>query len=294
MMNGLQEHELGSALPELEGIGELEGELELGELGEFGELGELESESELEQEQFFGQLAALAQRASSSPTLRRLGSEAARAALQSLGEGELEGELEGESGRDNLYSPIRRAYPDALMEHMAHRASLAETEQEAAEAFLPLIPLLATKLAPLAIKALPGIGRAASKLAPKVFQGIMRVAPQLTRGVGRIARTLHRNPQSRALIRTIPRIARQTTADLARQVARGRPITPRGALQSLARQTARTLSNPRSCVQAYRRGKALDRAGHRLLLPTSSTPALTAATQTAPRGFKRVCSQCGC
>src|SRR5438270_396118 len=49
-------------------------------------------------------------------------------------ESELEGEFEFEMGEHEL-NPIRRVYPDALMEHMAHAASEAENEHEAAEHF---------------------------------------------------------------------------------------------------------------------------------------------------------------
>src|SRR5262249_28981631 len=135
------------------------------------------------------------------------------------GEGEAEGELEFE------INPVRKVYLDAMMEHMGHAAAEAETEQEAAEAFLPLIPL--------AMKALPLVGKLAAKavpkLAPKLFQGAMRVMPRLTRGISQVARTLHRNPQTRALLRAVPQIAQRTTARIGRQLAAGRPVTPRSA-----------------------------------------------------------------
>jgi hypothetical protein len=274
-------HELESAL-----AAELEGEMEaLPELGEF----EHELEGEFEQEQFFAALSGLARRAAASPALRRIGAQAARAALRAAtsaaSEFEGEHELEGEMSAGALLSPVRKVYPDALMEHMAHVASRAESEQEAAEAFLPLVPMLAAKLAPLALRALPSVGKAASKLVPRVMQGVMRVAPQLTRGVGQIARTLHRNPQMRPLMRVVPTIARRTTAQLARQIARGGSITPQAALRALASQTARTLSSPRSVVHAYRRGRRLDRAAHSLV-PGAVHPA--AARQALAR-----CPSCG-
>jgi hypothetical protein len=249
---------------EFEGLHELELEGE-------GEL-ELEGEGEFEAEQFFGKLAALAKKAAASPALRRIGAQAARAALGALreGEGELEGELEleMEAGRDNLYSPYRKVYVDALMEHMGHRAAEAESEAEAAEAFLPLIPMLASNLLPLAMKAAPMLGRAAgqlaSKVGPKLFGGLMKAAPKLTQGISNIARTLHRNPQTRQLLRAVPQIARRTTADLAKRAARGQSITPQSATQALARQTARTLSSPQALARGYQRGRRLDRRAHAL------------------------------
>ena len=73
------------------------------------------------------------------------------AELESLPETELETMHESEFEFE--LNPVRKVYPDALMEHMAHMVMEAESEQEAAEGFLPLIPLIAGKLLPLAAKA---------------------------------------------------------------------------------------------------------------------------------------------
>lgn len=265
-------NELEAALQELEGVGEsgfLEGESagflegELGFLegeGELGELGFLEGEGEVS-EQFFGNLA-------------RIGINAARSALQGLGgggdeemagEGELgflEGELgflEGEGEYEYELNPIRRVYPDAMMEHLAHEAIMAESEQEAAEQFFPLIGLAAAKLLPLAAKAAPMLGKALLKGAPK----LMKVAPNLTRGIGNITRTLFRNRRTRPLLRSMPTIANRTVQNLAQQAARGRPVTPQTAVRTLARQTQRVLSNPHACAAAQRRSQMMDRQWHR-------------------------------
>ena len=79
---------------------------------------------------------------------------------------------------------------------MAHAATLAETEQEAAEQFLPLIPFAAKFALPLLGKALPSLARGAARLAPRLIQ---RVAPNLTRGVGNLTRALYRNPTTRPM-----------------------------------------------------------------------------------------------
>lgn len=143
------EHELETLHEfEFEGEGEGEGEFE-------GELGELEAELEGEGESGEGFLGNL------------LGG------LLGEGEGELEGELEGEGefelegelelegefeleGELGEISPVRKIYADAMMEHMAHMAANAETEQEAAEHFLPLIGMEASKLLPVVGRALAG------------------------------------------------------------------------------------------------------------------------------------------
>jgi hypothetical protein len=161
---------------------------------------------------------------------------------------------------------------------MAHAAMHAESEAEAAEAFLPLIPMIAAKLLPLAAKALP----LAAKALPKVMSAVSRVAPQLTRGVSRIAGTLYRNPQTRALLRTVPTIARRTMSTLARQAARGQPVTPQTAVRTLARQAATLINSPRRCAETIRRARVLDRIYHQRL-----QPALTG------RGCRCVCPNCG-
>jgi hypothetical protein len=243
---------------------ELEGETEL----------EAEFEGEEESEEFFRRLAGLAARAVPSPALRRVGQAAARSALRGVGgwigldgelelEGEWETEFEGEEEGEWEANPIRRAYPDALMEHLGHAASEAESEAEA-EAFVgALIPL-------------------AARVIPRVAPAIMRAAPQLIRGVARVTRTLRRNPATRPLVRTVPTIVRRTAATLARRATRGRPVTPQVAVRTLAGQTARVLSNPRQCVRAYRRSCALDRRYHAAApQPARPAAAVPAATRVA-------------
>ena len=269
---------LGGLLGEGEGEGEMgEGELELELEGEFEhehefahehehEAHEHEHEHEAhehehEAEQFFGRLARVARRAQRVPSLRRLGIEAARKVMAAdgyfEGEGEGEGEFEGEGELEleGEINPVRKVYLDAMMEHMGHAAAQAETEHEAAEAFLPLIPL--------AMKALPIVGKLAMKAAPKLIKGAMKVMPRMTRGVTQIARTLHRNPQTRQLLRVVPQVARRATTIVGRNLAAGRPVSPAQATRVLARQAARVIGNPRAAVSAYQRSRSLDRRHHR-------------------------------
>ena len=142
-------------------------------------------------------------------------------------------------GAGRELSPIRRVYPDALMEHLGHAAAEAESEAEA-EAFLgALIPL-------------------AAQLAPRVAPAIMRAAPGLIRGVeaspGHCAVA---PPPARWCERSRPSSAARQP-NIAQQAAQGQPMTPQRAVQTLARQTAQVLSSPQQCVQAYQRSRALD------------------------------------
>jgi len=240
-----------------------------------------ELEGEYESEEFFGRLAALARRAAQSPALRRVGLTAARAALrglpsvagaigglpgsrggrigQSLGSGvagalgvllpdsemeaELQGEFEMEGESEGEVNPLRRVYPDAMMEHLGHAAATAESEAEA-EAFIgALLPV-------------------AARLIPRVAPLVTRALPQLVRGASSVVRQLRRTPATRPLVRTVPTIVRRTMASIARQARQGQPVPPAAAVRTLAQQTAQVLRNPQACVRAYQRSKALDRSYH--------------------------------
>jgi hypothetical protein len=185
-------------------------------------------------------------------------------------EDELEGEFEFEDEDEGeaLANPIKRAYPDAMLEHLGHAAAEAESEAEA-EAFIgALVPLAAN----LVRGAAPVVSRA---------------APHLLRGLAGVTRRLRRNPATRPLIRAVPAIVRRTTAQLARQVAQGRPITGQSALRTLAGQTASVLGNPRRRAQVIRHAQVADRSYHRY--PGSVTVQGTAPaswTTVSRRGYQ--------
>ncbi len=208
---------------------------------ELESLHELELEGELEGEGFLGALGNV------------LGG--------LFGEGELEGETELElEGEGELeLSPVRKVYTDAMMEHLAHMAAEAETEQEAAEHFLPLIGMAASKLLPVIARAATPMLR---KALPRVARAVTQVSPQLTRGVGQIARTLHRNPGTRPLVHALPAIARRTMHSVAQQAAQGRPVTSRTAVRTLSQQAQRVLGSRPQRQQAIRRSRAMDRHFH--------------------------------
>jgi hypothetical protein len=177
----------------------------------------------------------------SAGTMRRAGNAAARAALERGLAGLRETEFEYEE--EGFANPIRRVYPDAMMEHLAHAAMEAESEAEA-EAFIgALIPL-------------------AARLIPRAAPVIARAAPGLVRAASGVVRTLRANPTTRPLVRAVPTILRRTTADIARQTARG-PVSADRAVRTLARQTQQVLCNPGPRRSALQRNVALDRRYHR-------------------------------
>jgi hypothetical protein len=199
-------------------------------------------------------------------------------------------EAEGEFETEGEYeiSPVRKIYLDAMMEHLAHEAAQAESEEEAAEEFLPLVPLLAGKLLPLAAKALPKL---AGKVFPRIARAVTRTTPHLSRGVSNIARTLYRNQRTRPLIRTVPTIARRAVTTLARQAAAGRPVTPAGAQRILAQHAYRVLSRPQETVRVLRRNSVMDNRYH----GSTGTRIIHGGAGTRiiqPRGFQ-YCPTCG-
>jgi hypothetical protein len=226
------ESEVG-ALPEFEE--EFESELE----GEMENEGEMEDEAGLEGEGWLGALGNIA------------GS--------LLGEQEMESEDEFESEDEAEISPIRKIYPDAMMEHLGELAAESESEEEAAEHFLPLIGMAASKLLPVVARA---VAPMAKRALPKIARALTKSTPQLTKGVGRVAKVLHRNPQTRHLLRAVPTIARRTVGNIARQAARGQQVTPRTAVRTLAKQARYVLGSPRQRQHALRRHKHLERRFH--------------------------------
>lgn len=184
-------------------------------------------------------------------------------------ESEFEMEWEGEGEYETELSPIRKIYPDAMMEHMAHMAAEAETEDEAAEHFLPLIGMAAKKLLPIVAKA---VSPALKRAIPKVARAVTRLEPQLTRGVGAIARKLYKDPGKRGLLHAMPSIARRTIYQVAKRAAQGRPVTARGAIRTLAHQAKRVLRHPHHRRQALRRSRVMDNRLHRHLGPNAVRP----------------------
>lgn len=222
---------------ELEVLGEFEDELE-GE-DEYEDEGELEDEAG-EGEGWLGALGNIA------------------GSLLGEGEGEEEGEFEDEY--EDEVSPIRKIYPDAMMEHLGELAAEAESEDEAAEQFLPLVGMAASKLLPVVAKA---VAPAAKKLLPKIARAVTKSAPHLTKTIGKVARTLHRNPQTRHLLKVVPSIARRTVGSIARQASHGRHITPRTAVHTLARQARKVLLQPHHRKHALQHHHRLEKHFHR-------------------------------
>lgn len=180
---------------------------------------------------------------------------------------EFEGEYELE------LSPVRRVYPDALMEHLALAASESENEAEA-EAFIgALIPL-------------------AARILPRLAPAVMRVVPRLIRGASQAARVMRSAPATRPLVRTLPSVARNTMRVLQAQAQRGQPITPQGAARTLAAQAARVLGNPRHRQAALRQSIRADQRYHRAMGTRCGCQAAAPAVQ-APVAARARCARCG-
>jgi len=277
---------------------ELEHELEQ-EISGSHEL-EHEHTQEGEHEAFFNSLAAMGDRGGRSQALRRIALTAARAALRANNQPApaIQGEMEHEAmpELELEFSPARLAVLPGQMEHLAHAAAGSETEQEAAEHFLPLIGMAAKfvlpKIAGAVARKVGGkllsraAGRVASSVARQVgsrvagqlrgragqiaqrvgrtlVNRVQRNVPQLNRAVANVTRTLWRNRTTRPLVNAIPHVARRTMLQMARHAARGRRLHPRYGVRLFARNTARYLGNPRLLNNVYRRSVRLDSRYHR-------------------------------
>lgn len=238
------------------------------------------AQAEIASQVFFNHLTAMADRGGRSQALRRIALAAARRALRSYRPEEgIEGEGEAgfaahEFALEGELNPVRQLYGDAVLEHLGHSAAEAESELEAAEQFLPAVPIAARVIVPMLMRNAPAAARAATRV-------IAQATPALTRAVGQVAGALYRSPVVRPLVRALPGIVRGTVADIARQVARGRPVTAQGAVRALARQTARQLGDPRRLVRVYRASNARDRRYHRTVSRITGVP-LPGRTATAP------------
>jgi len=219
----------------------------------------------------------------------------ASAGVSYLPDREYESEFEWET--EDEINPIRKIYADAMMEHLAHEAAAAETEQEAVERFLPLVPMMATKLLPAVAKLAPRAARAM----PRVARAVTRVTPHLSQGVSKIARRLHHNPRTRYLVRVVPAIARKTVNTVAKQAAAGQPVTPKTAQRTLAKNAYGVLASPQKTQAAVKQNVALDKQYHKAsgTPPKPAAPATPKAPATMPGyipgqmiGGKCVCVAC--
>jgi hypothetical protein len=163
-------------------------------------------------------------------------------------------------------SPMRKIYPDAMMEHLAHEAAAAESGHRAARVLLPIVPMAASRLAP--------------RLAPSVARALPTVMPRLAHGVSTVTQGLFRRPQTRHLVRTIPTIVNRTVTSLANRASQGLPVTPQTAIRTLTQQTAQMIRNPQQRAIALRRSNVFDRQFHRM-------------TGTIVRRRGSICPHCG-
>jgi hypothetical protein len=167
-----------------------------------------------------------------------------------LGESEDELEFEFETVSDPEFetvtdtsatSPAEARQAAALMEMMVDQLAEAEGEGEA-DQFLPIL----AGLAPLALKA----AKVAAPLAK-------RMLPQLARGVMNIGRRIVRSPRARQLVRTLPTIARNTAAQVARTYARTGQMNAQTVARALSGQAARVLQTPSARRAVMHRNRRL-------------------------------------
>lgn len=245
-----------------------------------------ESTASFESEAFFESLAEAARTGRRHPQLQKLAMRAARAALveglKSAAGGEQEWELEGtfegswesEAYFHQSYSTNESAPALMMMEHMGHGAAEAESDGEAFAFLAPLLPL-AMKAVPLLAK---GAGLAAKKLIPKAISTVAKVAPKVMKSMNSAAKVLRSNPVTKPLVQSMPRVVQQTTADIMRSIADGKPVTAQSAVRTFAKNTANVLGNPGNAVRTLERSKGLDQRVHQALATVTNGAAAQPAT----------------
>jgi hypothetical protein len=259
---GLEEHEgAGDGLMPSAGGDLLEEEYGLGEAEEFGDLevtaedGFLESElgeefSDLEGDLFLGgvwkRVKKVAQKV--APIAKKLAPIAGKIVGGAFGGpagamigsklggivSQLEAEeFEGEAGdtEDEIRAttvPGLTLASEALAEEFA--AESAETESEAeAQSLAGGVTIHILSHAPMSVQ---------------------RVSPVLVRRSARLAQYLRRSPRTRPFLRTLPTINKRTAATLAQKAAKGKPITPRTAVRTMAMHTRQVIGSPQRAAAA--------------------------------------------
>jgi hypothetical protein len=112
----------------------------------------------------------------------------------------------------------------AEMEALAEAIIASESEAEA-DAFLGAIASIA------------------SRVLPKAFSIGKKVLPGLIRGARMIVNKVGRSPEGRQIIRALPKLMRNTAADVLQKVADGKPISGDAVMRSLAGQAGRLIKN---------------------------------------------------
>jgi len=261
------EEEFGSILG---GISSLLGESEYEDEFESEEEYEDEFEGEYEGEQFFGKIGRFFKKA--APMLGRIAKVAAPLVGTAVGgplggmlgkavggmlpesefeyedefESEYEDEYEGEyEDEDEFGHPMTQH--EAMAEMMAAAASQSLTETEA--------------------EAMVGASTA-TIISASDRRALRQILPHLVRGTAILTRILRRRRSSRPAVRAVPHIIKSTVKKLASRAAAGKPITRAIAAKTMAKETRRILSNPRTCAHAVARNiKATRMAKRQTLTP---------------------------
>jgi len=178
------------ALPELED--EFEAELEDEMEDELED--EMEDEAGLEGEGWLGTLG-----------------NHCREALLGESEDEYEGEFESEDEFEDEISPIRKNLSRRHDGTPGRTRGRSRERRRAAEHFLPLIGMAASKLLPVVAKA---VAPMAKRALPKIAKALTRSTPGLTRGIGKVAKALHSQSADAAPASRRAGIARRTVGTL--------------------------------------------------------------------------------
>jgi hypothetical protein len=148
--------------------------------------------------------------------------------VSSLEAEEFDGEGDTEDEMEATTVPGLTQVQEALAEEFA--AESAETESEAeAQSLAGGVTIHILSNAPIAVR---------------------RVSPILARRSARLTHLLRRSPRYRPFLKTLPTITKRTVATLSAKAAKGKPITPRTAVRTMAKQTMRVMGSPQRAATA--------------------------------------------
>lgn len=162
-----------------------------------------------------------------------------RVANAVIRESELEDEYEAEAEFEAEFEMEGGDYEVlAEMAYLAEMAAEADSEAEA-DQFLG---------------ALAGL---ASKIIPKALPMLRKALPFVQKGIQMAGKLMRSTPQTRPMVRTIPRFAAGTMTQLARQARSGRPVTKNHVAAAMGRNFAKVTAKPSRCARIAQQNRML-------------------------------------
>ena len=99
------------------------------------------------------------------------------------------------------------------------------------------------------------IGGATAQILSRTPLKVKKNAPTLARAASRLTQALRKSPKSAKLVAVVPNIAKRTAATLTRKAKKGKPVSPKTAVRTMAKQTKRVLGSPKRTTSALKQNR---------------------------------------